>query len=100
MSSKTSRQTLKINGEIDVSEAAIIMDVLVAHYDLLDSFNLDMSDVKSCDDAGIQLLTALQTNFNKSGKPLVFSSASRAVRNALCRNGVNPEEVVGKTWVL
>lgn len=81
---------MKIAGRLDIYSANDITDALAeclaTHPELL----LDLSDVESCDIAGVQLICSAQKSAAASHKAFLLTAASPQVTRACADAGLSP----------
>jgi anti-anti-sigma factor len=69
---------LTLIGELDINAAADLRVALLQHLEQHACISLDLSQIESCDAAGIQLLLALEESAKAAGKPFIVLAASDA----------------------
>jgi anti-anti-sigma factor len=69
---------LTLTGALDINAAAGVRTALLQYLEQHTCISLDLSQIESCDAAGIQLLLALGKSAEAAGKPLVVVAASDA----------------------
>lgn len=85
---------LKIEDAMSVYEAAVVRERLMACLDNCDGLSLDLSELKDCDIAGVQLLYSAKRTAEDQGKYFKVAGASDSVVDALARAGINPDQVL------
>ena len=80
--------TLCLDGDLTIENAAVARDRLAAWMARGENLTLDLSAVKSCDTAGLQLICAALKSAAQSGKSLRMSALPPAVESVAAALGL------------
>ncbi len=80
---------LTLDGSLTIYEAKEIFETLKKEVSSVDSIKLVLSDIESCDTAGVQLICALVKEIQKQDKKIILSNFSASFIEASTAIGTN-----------
>ncbi len=87
--SKTEDIQLTLNGSLTIYEAKEVFESFKKETSSVDSIKLVLTDIESCDTAGVQLICALVKEMQKQGKKITLSTFSASFIEASTAIGTN-----------
>lgn len=91
ITSPSPTEPLRIAGNLDIYEVGNLRAALLEHLANRSSIVLDLSGIKSCDTAGLQLLLAARQSAIRDGKSFSVQTGSSVLEDCLNALGINPE---------
>jgi anti-anti-sigma factor len=92
MSDKGNKMTsLKLEENLSIYNVKEIREKLVASLEDADLLELDLTDVKECDTAGLQIICSAKKSAGCKLKKLVISGISKPVEEAMYKSGITHE---------
>lgn len=83
MAKKPTQRRLELNGEMNISTAAIIRQQLLDALSGAEIVEVGLGRVSECDTAGVQLMLAAKRQAAQAGKTLIFAEHSAPVVETL-----------------
>ena len=87
-------------GALDIDAAADVRAAMLRHLEQHECISLDLSQIESCDAAGIQLLIALEKSAKAAGKPFIVVAASDAFTSTSADLGIARDRFASATALL
>lgn len=88
---------VKLTGVLDINTAAEVLKTLLVHLEHKARISVDLSQIESCDAAGIQLLLAMQRSAKAAGKPFALIAATEAFTAVCASLGISSEQLIAET---
>jgi len=88
---------LELAGVLDINTVAEVCKSLLEHLEHQARASLDLSQIESCDAAGIQLLFAMQRSAKAAGKPFAIVAATDVFTTTCAALGISQTQFVAAT---
>lgn len=93
--SKKNQVTIKIDGSMSIYDVAGIHKKILTSFTENTTVNIDLSEVNSCDVAGIQLLLSAIKTGKESGNRIILSDISETIQQTARLVGVQQDMLCG-----
>jgi anti-anti-sigma regulatory factor len=85
---------IETGDSLTVFNATALHEIIVEAYRTSDTVELDLSNINSCDTAGIQMLYSLKKSSIRDGKNIIIKHISGAVEDAMNRMCVSLNTII------
>jgi len=92
--------SLELAGILDINTTEEVHKALLAHFERHDRISLDLSQIESCDAAGVQLLLAAQRSGEASGKSFGVVGATDTFTAVCAALGIPSEQLIAAPGTL
>ena len=87
---------MSLCSSLSIYEANELKNRLMTSLDDIDTLELDVSNIRECDTAGLQLLCSAKKTAAGMGKKLIITGKSKAIEDVMSRVGMTLEMITEK----